>query len=269
MSWSFLQPQKRYLRDLPEMPKCASTHVFLWEALNLCGQALLGEDWTGDELNAISWPTSPITEREAQKRKPTSAPPPPPINRRVNPDANQSLPPWMLENPQQQQHVLDWKLHSLFEHHQARWEANQAAIRRMQQAVDWLHKKFRDGEIATFSRFETGGLDLLPLEPSDWFVENVLDNRFRQGGYKRIFLSKPATAHDVFIFVNKASLEREISTLPHTSLSISGTDISNLSPYLRFAVAFALRHGRELDGWGKPSVAKQCSSSEHSAQLAA
>lgn len=230
---------KRYMRDLREMPKCDASHMFLWEALDVAGRGLLGEEWTGTELNALDWKVSPYLAGQLARKASPNFP------SRTTPRV--TLPPTLtipnaldlLREPAQ--HVADWRKGlngRVLELRQARWEQNEAAIKRMHEAASWLHDRFRYNDVATSYRWEKGGLNLSKMEPAEWNIEGVMD-RFRHGGFKRYF-PHSGSHSDMFIFVDRASLEREVSKLGHAPLLVAPDDFASLPEPLRLAIRIAL-----------------------------
>ena len=92
------------------------------------------------------------------------------------------------------------------------------------------------------------------MPPSEWYCEPVFDLRFVPGQYQRLYLSATPQRFPVYIFADQEQLEREIATLAHADAVVAHSDLASCSPYLRFAVAFSLKHGDDLNRWGRELV---------------
>lgn len=229
-------PDKRIIR--PEMvgyplewPKAPSEYVYVFEAINIVGSALFGEEWTGRELVAVSWPTNPWWVR-LTARQPQKTPPPPESlvssHRREN------------SKPELDEHVKDWVAKS----HEVKWEENRAAIRRLADALDWIAQRCRDAELASYWRLKSGGCPVRPMRAEEWNIDNPLKEFVSNGSFKRHCRELRGTGpFEVYVFFAKQDLLTALKRLPDAPLIVAEADLSRLSPYLQGAVRLALEKG--------------------------
>lgn len=263
---SILQKPERLFPAMSERPKCSSALTFVWDAMELVGRAKFGGDWTGAEFDALNWPISPDAAREqqAEQAKREAARP------KFRPAAKVGLQPPAVAAPvlgvassalanlqeDYSSHVWAWRADRYRAKQQSDWEANQAYLSRLRVCADWLHERFRDGEIATYSRWVAIPDEPLTMPPSEWYCEQAFLGRFVPGRYDR-FTPGQRAKHAVYIFANLAQLERAVATLPQAEAIATAADLSACAPYLRFVVAFAIKHASELSDWGKDSLWRQ------------
>jgi hypothetical protein len=225
--------------NLAEWPKCSSSLVFIWEALNIAGKAIHGDGWSGAELDVLDWPISPRdqliaarrSEAEQRLRAPKNIYPAsrPGIRRSREIEYRESY----------SEHMKDWWAQKL----RPSWERNHSALDRLHRTAEWLHTRFREGEIGSSTRFVAGGGDPVPIPPSEWFCEGAFLKRFVPGRYDRL-LPRLSRVVAVYIFVDRSDLERAIAALALPQVVMSGTspaglDVESLSPYLRLALFLA------------------------------
>lgn len=241
-----------------DWPKCGSSEISLWEALHLAGRAMHGDEWTEQTMAARDWPISPTEQdrRSTENNTRFIAQPRPPARVRGGQVVRAEPEPNPLSREELARigaEVAKRRKERLSEE-QSAWDKNQVQLKRIADTMAWLHERFRFAEIETYSVFMTGAFDPLPIPKGDWYVSDAIAaQRFRHGGYTRIFMPS-AQSFDILVFVDKASLESRIATLAHAPALVTGTDLGALSPYLRFAVAFALQHGASVDEWSREAV---------------
>lgn len=240
---------------MPEWPKCSSSLVFLWEALLIAGRAKFGADWTGQELNVLDWPVSPNSdsERQVEQEKKLAAQTRPALKLGSR---SPPVPGSILLHEDFSSHVWAQRLYVYTRTQQIAWEANRSALARLRETSQWLHDQFRNSLIPTFAREVGTPSEPVALPPNEWYCENTFASRFATGQYKR-WLHQPSRLTAVYIFVDHAALEAAISTLPNANAVFTTADLLNCSPYLRFAVAFSLKHCREIHGWPRESLWRQ------------
>ena len=142
------------------------------------------------------------------------------------------------------------------ENEQLAWEKNRQSIIRLENVVEWLGQKCRDGSILGYYRLQSGGM-LSPMNPSDWNTENPLRVFVSQGGYKRWIYSGVEPKHWlVYIFFNRAEIDRLTEIFIYRPVQLSSTELSNLSPYLQAAVKIALRNNYTSQGKGRSDSAQ-------------
>lgn len=239
-----------------DTPKCSPAHLFIHDALQVAGKAIFGEKWTGEELSVVEWPESPDAVLQRERRQASLSklsPRPRPAARGVR-MVRPALEP---EKAPHSAHVIEWRLAQSRQLAMAAWNANQDALQRVRQAADWLHLKFREGKIATATRLTGAPGEPRKMPPSEWYCEHTFEKRILPGRYDR-WMQGSDRARPVYVFVDRAQLEKEASTLPHADAIVSDADLSSCSPYLRFAVGFSLRHGQDtIGGWSRPAVIAQ------------
>ena len=239
-------------------PKASSEKCCVFDAINLVGNAMYGDAWTGHELCAMIWPESPqAAEIQRQKFAPqaisTSSTAPVPRPRVPQSIAAaqyvRTAPTPVLAVPHDA-HVKSMELHFAVKLHsvavieeQKLWEANNEELKRLIGAVDWLAQRSRDDELPSFARQTTGG-PLFKLDCSEWNIEYPIHYFVSNGGPIRMFvelcLFRPVAS---FIFFNRLDVDRVIATLEHAPVIISMADLTELSPYIRLAVSLAKSYG--------------------------
>ena len=240
---------------MAEWPKCSSSYLFVWEAIALAGKAMFGDRWTGGELAALDWPTSPNAAHESliRAREIVAAHPP---RRAATVGLRSPVVLQAVGNEDFSAHVLERHSFLVRSKRQGEWEANQDALKRLRTCADWLHARFREAEVRTYTRMVGTPGEPVELQSSDWFCENAFTTRFVAGRFDR-WLPRMSRPVPVYIFVDREGMERAIATLSHADAVVSVTDLSKCSPYLRFAVAFARKWEVELRGWTRDSLWRQ------------
>lgn len=232
------------LRNRDGWPKADSSKCSVFEAIELVGSATFGPDWTGEELHSLHWFVAPKVAEDERLRRMNM---PAPINsgggagivRRFEP------PP-----PPQRQHVVDWIDHisetrraEAVASEQELWEANRALASRLTNVFDWIASKCRDGELASFCRFKTGG-QIMPVGPHEWNIEFPIARFLAKGSYSRWFVNvQPPKQWDVYMFFDRTNLQQAIVSLAHSPVVVPVHAIDALSPYLKLAVKLALAKG--------------------------
>lgn len=226
---SFFIPDTRVIKapdvtNKATWPKSQSRFAFIFEAINIAGEALQSETWSGKELSVVVWPVSPLARREDEKR-------PRPLtvqeyNRRHKPQPRRY-----------HEHVLDFKAVQL----EPIWEENKQATKRLLDCVEWLAQQCRDGELMPFARPSSGG-DIMPVEASEWNIDNPLEQFVEKGGSRRRFVVNgyATPLMDSFAFFDRENLRAVLARQPDAPLIVGQADLSRLSPYLRLAVHVAL-----------------------------
>lgn len=216
----------------------------MFTAVQVVGEALFGEAWTGKELHSLYWYEQPAIAEKNRKDAQDRA-----IAHRISPSlAALSGGTVIGKIPTAQFNDLEEKgprrsHQELVDDEQKLWELNLHALGRLNRAAEWLVAKCRDGLISGFYRWAVGGR-LEPMEPHDWNGESVLHLFISDAGNKRFFPNvSPPASYPVYTFVGRESLLAAIATLQHCTAVVSEYDLSRLSPYLRFAVKFALKMG--------------------------
>lgn len=231
------------LADREHWPKAESSKCSIFEALDVVGQALLGAEWTGQELAALHWPMAPSAaeqiyqhnlERQTKLPKPIGSRPGIRIPGREGPA----------------EHVAEYFRNRMkvareeaVAAEQALWDANCVLVARLNRAVEWIATKCRDGELVSYCRFVSGGR-LVAIEPHEWNVEYPVARFLANGMYNRWFLNlQPPKQWDVYVFFDRSTLEQAIAGLAHAPIDVPTADLSRLSPYLQLAVKLAMSKG--------------------------
>lgn len=143
----------------------------------------------------------------------------------------------MLPEKRYNEHVLDWYA----ERRQPLWEENLAAAKRLADCFEWLAQCCRDGELQTFARLTKGG-DLYPVNAEEWNVDSPLAEFVIEGGPLRRFseLGYRGGPFASYLFFDKEELSAFLAKRLDAKTTVSETDLSRLSPYLRLAVRVAL-----------------------------
>lgn len=230
-------PNKRVIKSpdptlKANWPKAPSKYVFIFDAINLAGTALCKADWTGKELAAVQWATSPRDNRIEARLPPARG------GGARGSHSYGGLP--SHNKPQLDFHVHDW----VAEQRQPFWEENCRALERLGRAVEWLAQQCRDGELISFAREMRGG-EVYPMMPSEWNVDAPLKEFVVTGGGRRSYyhmrsLRGPA---ECFVFFDRGNLQEVLAREPNAPLIVSEADLSRLSPYLRLAVHVAIKRG--------------------------
>lgn len=232
-------PAKRLIRfptvQSPDAwPKAPSQYVSIFEAVNVVGATLCRDEWTGKELQTITWLESPWSERLRMRIwRPRPVPDSISSNHRL---ANLKSEPI--------EHVKDWQAVKLNKD----WEANSRAQKRLNRTVDWVAQKCRDIELTSFWRLRVGG-SISPMRADEWNVDAPLTTFVIDGGNKRYCheLTRPGP-WETFIFFEKRQLLDALRREPNAPLIVAEADLARLSPYLRLAVHVALqRHYFDRD----------------------
>lgn len=232
-------------------PKADSGKCCIFEALNITGLAMFGQDWTGTELLALHWHEQPKAAEARRKsaltmlKVLTKAPIPPSSLSSGRSVYNKNA----LMGPEKEYHFAHiWTRAAHFGHiaHEAKvaneqelWEGNQKALSRLTDATEWLSQQCRDSKLKGFFRFQSGGL-LAEMAAPDWNVEYPLSRFVKNGGYDRWFVaSSPPRQWPVYVFFDRNQLVKAISNFGHVPAMIARDDLAKLSPYLQFAVKLA------------------------------
>jgi hypothetical protein len=230
-------------------PKCSSSEMFIWEAINHAGSHVLGAEWEGSEMDALDWPISPKRALEAARERRrknweaikasstvrNTAPAVPPINASKHYDQHLIA---------RSRHAFQLRLGA----EQSAWETNQAAVARIRRASDWLEQRFRDGIIKTFTRFTKLAAAPHEMPASEWFCDDTFTLRVLPGQYKRWYYQPQARQYDVYIFVERASLDAALKIVAEPS--VTGMDMDSLSPFLRLALRVAREKNITADNTG-------------------
>jgi len=206
-------------------PRADGSKVFLVEALALAGKAMFGDQWEEWDIYAVDWPKSPLQVAEEQAAVARLRPPAPPPSI-ASAASNSQMPP--ANTRETEQKLLD-------EMHRA-WEGNQPRSKRLKEAAEWLAQNVRDGVIDSFARDCVGG-ETTKLAPSEWNYEPALQALFQTGG------RPTSTKIARYFFLDRRGLDLALRTLKHVSALVSDSDMSSLSPYLQFAVNWAIANG--------------------------
>lgn len=241
LNWPERDPKYRIIKS-PDVanrgtwPKVPSNFVFIFEAINLSGSALFGEDWTGKELAAVQWLESPKEQRARGKQ-------PAPINGGGGAGGSRSYSVTPARQPlkfDHDEHVLDW----FAEQRQPIWEENERATERLLNCVEWLAQRCRDGDLTTYWRSRLGGFEVRPMRAAEWNVDNPLSTFVITGGNNRhCWELRNGGPFEVFVFFDKGELAQVLASQPNAPLIVGEADLSRLSPYLQMAVRMALKHG--------------------------
>lgn len=229
-------PSKRLIRlptvQFPDAwPKAPSQYAFIFEAINIVGASLCGDEWTGKELLAITWLESPWSERLRMRVWRPS----PPV-----PHSLASPRPPARSKPEPIEHKKDWQAATLNKD----WEANSLALERLNRSVDWIAERCRDGELTSHLRLRVGGGPLLPMKAHEWNVDAPLFTFVMNGGNNRICHEfKHAGPFETFVFFERRQLIDTLKRDPDAPLIVAEADLARLSPYLRLAVQVALQRG--------------------------
>jgi len=264
-------PRSPLFPVIDPIPRCSSAELFIWEALDNVGRVLHGSDWTGVELRALDWPVSPDDGVKAAKLGRSKKAEDLLTYHRIRPviqargfNRPEDGEVGATTPVQQNDHVFRRAVYlrtmaadAAAAREQVAWEANQKARERLFVVVDWLERRFRDGIIKTYSRLVRTAAEPLEMPPSEWFVDNAFKDRFAPGQYRRWYYHPQVQQYDVYIFVHRAELEQAIALLPAGTPALGSVDLALLSPYLRFAIAFAQRYGDNVNVWSKESVIEQ------------
>lgn len=211
-------------------PKAASKFVFIFEAINLVGSVIFGDDWTGKELEAVHWIDSPRAERAQAHLLPA---------RGGGARSSHSFgsAPTLISHPRDF-HVQDWRA----EQRQPLWEENGRAFERLEAAVEWLAQCCRDGTLTSYRRLREGGSSLVHMQAADWNVESPLERFVIYGGRRRHSgTQKKAGFIETYVFFERQQLLQMLELEPASQLPVRETDLSRLSPYLRLAVHVAMK----------------------------
>lgn len=215
-------------------PKAPSAYLCIFEAISLVGAAIFRNEWTGKELKAVRWPESPRLARPralaGAMRPRTTIRPERMIGRRLIDDPEPS--------PEEfRAHIDDW----YFEKRQRIWESNQQALARLNDTVEWIAQRCRDEKLVSFARLTNGG-PLWPMRAAEWNLDEPLKQFVCHGGNKRYFVEwKQPISSDVFLFFRRDQFTDLLQYREGAPIHVSPIDLGLLSPYLQFAVRFALR----------------------------
>lgn len=221
----------RHLRE--SWPKADSARCHLFEAVNIVGEAMHGDLWTGQELCVVRWDISPDQEAASAGWGQQGR-----IARGGTPDTVIPSAAGKLVDPEtlRQAAALGRRLK------QEAWEENLRATRRLTDAVEWLAAECRDGRLHSFVRFQTGGR-LFDMQASEWNRDNPLQDFLSGGGFERMFpVGATHQKFPVYIFIDRASLASAVAVFGRASAPVPMADLARLSPYLRLAVTLALEN---------------------------
>jgi len=244
------------LADRNKWPKAASRARFIWEAIEMIGQAKFGSTWDGSELHARAWRNAPAAllreERDRQREAEQS------VSELFEQfDLSQRRPARSVicrPNPNHDQHVkargfhleelrLEAELPSLV----AIWDQDQPAFGRLLSASEWLAQQCRDGLIDSFALI-TEPRDWGTIDPVEWFTRDVIGDIVSKGGWRREIPSGFA-----YVFIDGATLERALVALEHSVPKVSDVDLSAFSPRLQVAVALARKWNADKN-WTPPKT---------------
>lgn len=181
-------------------PKADSGKVSIFEAINIVGQAIYAEAWSGTELQARWWSVNfeaqQIESREARLRQIEKITrPPSDIDRRRaiqlgrDPRENHDM---HVRERQRTNALAD------LARDDGAWNENREKFERLEMAAERLAQLCRDSCLSGYLRSAHGGR-LMAMDASAWNVENPLGRFLVNGGPKDSF------SHH-FIFFDKLSL---------------------------------------------------------------
>lgn len=231
------------LMDRTHWPKADSSKCSIFEAIELTGKAMLGVDWTGNELGSLDWPMAPAVAEEIYQKN---------LQRQVSVPSSISSRPGIripgLEGPSE--HVAAYFRHrakaaraEAVRAEQGLWDANRELVGKLGKVVEWIATKCRDGELASYCRFVAGGR-LGVIESHEWNVDHPISRFLSNGSYNRWFLNlQPPKQWSVYVFFDRDNLQHTLARLAHSPLMIPTTDLDRLSPYLRLALKLAVAKG--------------------------
>lgn len=205
-SYPILATFARQWWEARQWPKSDSAHVFLAAALLEVGEAVVGEEWTGNEPADAAEYTANIGRMVAACRPvpPRKIPPPVPLTlsdtRNWNRDAanNRAL---EEERNRADAHVYDWREHLRTTKAKADLATAQASFARLTKAMDWIQEQgCEQGRLVTRGRLVMGG-SFFDLPPSVWLVEPLWDKRFSSCIVQH-------RALDTYLYVTRESLDR-------------------------------------------------------------
>lgn len=224
-------------------PKADSSKCSIFEAVDLVGRALLGEDWNGDELLVTKWWLAPETAEKAHQEE---------LERKAK------LPRPLIQRhtitvpgiPGPISHISTYWAHKIrvqraeaVSAEQARWEDNRERNSRLTTAVNWIATKCRDGLLQSYCRFMSGG-KLMAMEAHEWNVDYPLSTFLDGGTFDRWFTQvSPPRQWSVYVFFDLHQLQCEIQSLANAPLTVAHTDLGRLSPYVQLAIKVALSNG--------------------------
>jgi hypothetical protein len=221
-------------------PKSPSKFICVFEAIEWAGPVVCPDEWSGNELLSVKWPTSPKVLREYEIVHPPSST----VSTTVRGITGPARP--LKREPLE--HVKDWHV----ERREKLWLENRRAEIRLDKAIEWLAQLCRDGELRSYARAADGS-DMLSLHPYEWNIDNPFDIFVRTGGPFRSFyeLDYRQQARQGYLFFDKNQLREIIANQPEAPMIIGEADLSRLSPYLRLAVHVALKRkyfvGEKID----------------------
>lgn len=235
--WPENQPDARHIK-FPQIaerecwPKAPSKFVCVFEAIDWAGPVACPGEWSGKELLSVSWSVSPLARREHDRLAP-------PQGMKLQYDGQSGkVKPARGTQLKQEEHVRDWHA----ERRQRLWEENGRAQVRLDNAVEWLAQRCRDGELASYARLVEGS-EMMKLAAHEWNVDHPFDVFVQNGGPCRSFFQYNYShkARSSYLFFDRAELQGVLSRQPDSPLIVGKADLSRLSPYLRLAVHVALQ----------------------------
>lgn len=245
-----LDPKNRLIKfwnagNPASWPRARSDMACIFEAIQIVGRAKHGASWDGSEFNAVQWWDSPESERDRlgveraklERDARIAATSPPASLARLQGGATIARNPLNHLPQPYSDHVKAWH----FDQRQKRWAANNAAFIRLLDSVEWLAQRCRDGQLQSYARPSDAG-QLWPMFDWEWNAENVLEKIISTGGGLRYFAEMKHT-WNCYVFFARTDVERLTLTFHGAPASVAMSDLSRLSPYLRFAVSLALREG--------------------------
>lgn len=241
------------LRTQSLWPKVDSSRLFILDAVQEAGAAMFGDEWTGEEINALKWPVEPVVVYKQNLDAKLIA---------ARHERHYNIPMSIASSggsrPKQEtaeefEARKSATINSILEQQkiippfvateQSDWERNKADFLRLSSVAQWLGQRCRDGDINTFYQF-CGGQRLFELERSQWNCTDEFLGWLSNGG-KKLWHQPGAMAgswQDTYFFVCRSSFTNAKSKLNHAPVLIKQEDISKLSPDLRLAVQLAVKH---------------------------
>lgn len=248
---NYLTPKRRIFPELNDVPRCSSELLFIWEAIEMVGQAL-DADWDGTELKAHHWPLSPHDGDKQAGDSPRRASAtlsrgpniPRPystyvdsngVRRLVGDTVTSSAPEVSEESWAEAIRIRSRVYEEALQSEQQAWERNQAAVKRLRAACDWLDVRLRDDVLKGWTRLVCVASPPEMMTADQWFCDTFKE-RFVPGQYKR-WCQSPLMQRDAYIFIDRATLEAALHV--QAEPVVAGLDMNTLSPFLRLAIRVA------------------------------
>lgn len=250
-------------------PKADASRCCIFEAVELIGSAMFGSEWTGSELLAFNWPEEPQKIEEAWQafrvlpRRITRATAPiRTLDNRSSPTALRGSA--VIQPTEPKRHVDQYRARlAAIERSQAvsaeqdKWEENRKQLERLAATMRWLAEQCRNSKIASFVRFDLGGI-LFEMHHWEWNVDDPVSHFLVRGGFDRFFKENPERLFAVYIFLDRQSLDTALSAFKNADARVPVVNLSQVSPYLQFALQLALKHGyKSPKGTDKVAVREQ------------